>query len=314
MNEISISILIFSILSGIAAIGRISGKLHHDGTQLLRPLSDTVLFFNIWLVFWLVNGYFVNHMLPDLPLPTAMLINRIIKWMEAMLGILWCGFYFHLLDAIIPMRQLSGFQIKALRRTGYLIMAALTAAAVADPLIAAGAFHAVKNIGLDSLILLALGASMRALYLIKNGPSAPRPARGLILIFCLMILLFCINKAYYYINPDFAQSNRIVFIENGLALILNVCILGWFWRNGRFFETAPVQNTGVMHMARFHLSKRELEIVTLVSEGKSNQEIADSLYISLKTVKAHLYNTFQKTAVNNRTQLAQLYLRGNAPA
>ncbi|MCK5146594.1 helix-turn-helix transcriptional regulator [bacterium] len=38
-------------------------------------------------------------------------------------------------------------------------------------------------------------------------------------------------------------------------------------------------------------------------------EIADTLYISLKTVKAHIYNSFQKTGVSNRTQLAQLFPR-----
>lgn len=49
------------------------------------------------------------------------------------------------------------------------------------------------------------------------------------------------------------------------------------------------------------LSKRELEILTLVSEGYKNAEIAAKLFVSLDTVKKHLYNTYQKLYVKNRT-------------
>ena len=49
------------------------------------------------------------------------------------------------------------------------------------------------------------------------------------------------------------------------------------------------------------LSGRELEILTLVSQGYKNAEIADQLFISLDTVKKHLYHTYQKLYVKNRT-------------
>ncbi|GAB2487493.1 LuxR C-terminal-related transcriptional regulator [Algoriphagus taiwanensis] len=48
------------------------------------------------------------------------------------------------------------------------------------------------------------------------------------------------------------------------------------------------------------LSVRELEIMDLVVQGYRNNEIADKLYISLDTVKKHLYRIFQKLRVNNR--------------
>lgn len=48
------------------------------------------------------------------------------------------------------------------------------------------------------------------------------------------------------------------------------------------------------------LSKRELEILRLVVEGYKNAEIADRLFISLDTVKKHLYKTYQKLNVKNR--------------
>ncbi|WP_341784356.1 response regulator transcription factor [Lactococcus formosensis subsp. formosensis] len=51
-----------------------------------------------------------------------------------------------------------------------------------------------------------------------------------------------------------------------------------------------------------NLSKREMEVLKILAQGFSNQEIADQLFISLKTVKTHVSNIFNKLEVNDRTQ------------
>ena len=58
------------------------------------------------------------------------------------------------------------------------------------------------------------------------------------------------------------------------------------------------------------LTEREREILKLITEGKSNKEIAASLYISEKTVKNHLTNVFRKIDVQDRTQ-AVIYAMKN---
>lgn len=50
------------------------------------------------------------------------------------------------------------------------------------------------------------------------------------------------------------------------------------------------------------LSKRELEVLELMAEGCSNQEIASRLYLSLSTIKTHSSNLFEKLDVKRRTQ------------
>ncbi|AEW54580.1 Response regulator LiaR like protein [Bacillus cereus F837/76] len=50
------------------------------------------------------------------------------------------------------------------------------------------------------------------------------------------------------------------------------------------------------------LTERESEILLLIAEGKSNQEIADELFIALKTVKTHVSNILNKLNVSDRTQ------------
>ncbi len=50
------------------------------------------------------------------------------------------------------------------------------------------------------------------------------------------------------------------------------------------------------------ISKREYEVLELMSKGNSNQEIADKLFVSLNTVKTHTSNLFLKLDVKRRTQ------------
>lgn len=57
---------------------------------------------------------------------------------------------------------------------------------------------------------------------------------------------------------------------------------------------------------KYELTKRECEILKLISKGLLNNEIGDTLSISLSTVKKHIYNLFNKMGVNSRTQLVNL--------
>jgi NarL family two-component system response regulator LiaR len=52
------------------------------------------------------------------------------------------------------------------------------------------------------------------------------------------------------------------------------------------------------------LTPRELEVLKLIGQGKSNQEIADELIIGIKTVKTHVSNILAKLNVEDRTQAA----------
>jgi NarL family two-component system response regulator LiaR len=56
------------------------------------------------------------------------------------------------------------------------------------------------------------------------------------------------------------------------------------------------------HLPHEELTSRELEILLLMAEGKTNQEIADELFIALKTVKTHVSNILSKLQVQDRTQ------------
>jgi DNA-binding NarL/FixJ family response regulator len=61
------------------------------------------------------------------------------------------------------------------------------------------------------------------------------------------------------------------------------------------------------------LTAQERVVLRLVAEGLTNQEIADSLCLSVKTVKSHLSNMFAKLDVHNRAQAVAAYLRSRGP-
>jgi len=57
------------------------------------------------------------------------------------------------------------------------------------------------------------------------------------------------------------------------------------------------------------LSPREMEVMELISHSMTNEEIADKLFLSSKTVKTHLRNIFAKSGIRNRVEAALVYTR-----
>lgn len=68
---------------------------------------------------------------------------------------------------------------------------------------------------------------------------------------------------------------------------------------GKMMAKMRNQNKQMPHE---QLTNREMEILLLMAEGKTNQEIADELFIALKTAKVHVSNILSKLEVQDRTQ------------
>lgn len=58
-------------------------------------------------------------------------------------------------------------------------------------------------------------------------------------------------------------------------------------------------------LEKLNLSKREMEVLELIAQGCSNQEIASQLFVSLPTIKTHSSKLFEKLDVNRRTQAVE---------
>jgi DNA-binding NarL/FixJ family response regulator len=99
-----------------------------------------------------------------------------------------------------------------------------------------------------------------------------------------------------------------------LSQAINVALSG----SGNVLSPRVIQNLFEEHEAagrdpstngrrgEYNLTQREHDILELLAEGRSNREIAQRLYLSEKTVKAHLAAIFRKLGVTNRTQAAMM--------
>lgn len=77
-----------------------------------------------------------------------------------------------------------------------------------------------------------------------------------------------------------------------------------FENNSVAADTVKDVNESIMPLTR-----REQEILALVAAGKSNQEIAETLYITPGTVRVHVHTIIQKLGVRDRTQAAVLAIQ-----
>jgi len=66
----------------------------------------------------------------------------------------------------------------------------------------------------------------------------------------------------------------------------------------------PIPSTSRADSAQraVRLTKREIEVLSLIAQGHSSKEAADALYVSKRTVDFHLANIYDKLQVNNRVQ------------
>lgn len=77
-------------------------------------------------------------------------------------------------------------------------------------------------------------------------------------------------------------------------------------------RTLPQNNVTISQINQFkNLTRREKDVLLLVTQGENNKSIADKLVLSEVTVKSHLNSIFKKLNVTNRTQLVLLTMQMN---
>lgn len=109
--------------------------------------------------------------------------------------------------------------------------------------------------------------------------------------------------AFYFDVAGFFSVCLTIILLFGVSIYLPVIF--------RLSKTVkPEQTVSIIDFESFcrfyDISKREAEIVREICSGKSNKEIAETLFISLQTVKDHTHRIYFKTEVNSRIQLSNL--------
>lgn len=112
-------------------------------------------------------------------------------------------------------------------------------------------------------------------------------------------------KGYILKNTDLESLARIIRgVHEGKAYIDPAVATGLIDRDTSFAQQAEVRDASP-------LSERETEVLSLVSKGKTNREIAEELFISEKTVKNHVTSILRKLDVSDRTEACVVAMKRN---
>lgn len=133
-------------------------------------------------------------------------------------------------------------------------------------------------------------------------------------------IYFGLALAILFSFVKWMETRFLLFSDNleiyiGLIAILFTMVGIWIAKKNSLqkVETVIIENTVFVdrnapfemnkkELQQRKISKRELEVLKLIASGKSNQEIAETLFVSLATVKTHATNLFEKLEAKRRTQ------------
>ncbi len=93
-----------------------------------------------------------------------------------------------------------------------------------------------------------------------------------------------------------------------LSIMITIYITKNYFKLSRkgYFPQNIIEKINEDFLSEYRLSSREKEIFLLIINGYSNKNIADELFISISTVKKHIYSIFKKTNIGSRFELLRL--------
>jgi DNA-binding CsgD family transcriptional regulator len=168
-------------------------------------------------------------------------------------------------------------------------------------------FPAIRdgNIGQPKLLLLDCLERDLDSYLLELGSS------GANILYQDFVVLFNVGPSLGIEEKALKKGIRGFFYENdplerypkGIRAIFN----GELWATRGVMTKSILKNRDkdiVWRKDASLLTPREIEILSMIAAGATNEQIANELFISRNTVRTHIYNIFKKINVPNRLQAA----------
>ncbi|WP_295801200.1 LuxR C-terminal-related transcriptional regulator [Mucilaginibacter sp.] len=129
----------------------------------------------------------------------------------------------------------------------------------------------------------------------------------------LLVLLKWLEWRFIIIDHAFEiYAGTIALVFTGLGIWLAIKLIKPKVETIIVEKTVFAGSNFVLNEAevnRLRLSARELEVLQLIADGLSNQQIAERLFVSLNTIKTHTSNLFLKMEVERRTQAIEMAKR-----
>lgn len=125
----------------------------------------------------------------------------------------------------------------------------------------------------------------------------------------ILLLIFApVSVAGYFLMSLFPEVARLrISFDYPFFLAWSIIVVTAFIRH--LSRPATVFEGGVVadgFKQTYGITPREAEVIEYIGRGLSNQDIADSLHVSLTTIRTHIYNIFRKTDVKSRVELLKV--------
>jgi DNA-binding CsgD family transcriptional regulator len=315
MNNWFCALLLFlSFLTGIAAVG-LAYRL--DRKYRLSYLSTYFyfqIFINVFGVYGLIGQVIARKILEQRSssLPTTEVIGHFFSFL---------GLPFLMLAWYMFIRLCSEIREKSVSRTftlAYFFVLTLIFLAFGTALILANVIPfdgedyallgSATSIFYLAFEILTLISALVPLFLRAREITDKKKRQAVRVFSVLCLSAYSLSLALYLLTPLTGRLAAVAVISFFIANLLPLL----YWRTylNRFYVAPALQRAGPEVMGRFiadyKISKREEEVIRHLCEGKTNKEIGQALFISLQTVKDHIYRIYQKTDVKNRVQLINL--------
>ncbi|PJC86968.1 helix-turn-helix transcriptional regulator [Vibrio sp. HA2012] len=131
------------------------------------------------------------------------------------------------------------------------------------------------------------------------------------------VLINCKNDVHYQELLSWSHLSGVFYVSDSIDLLtrgIDKIMQGEMWLSRKLSQEYILHFRGrhnaASTQAYTRLTKREQQIIRLLGNGNSNNQIADKLFVSENTVKTHLHNVFKKIHAKNRLQ-ALLWAKEN---
>ena len=173
-----------------------------------------------------------------------------------------------------------------------------------------GPFYWIHSGWIFSMIIIIISILISLLVFSSRNRVTKNSLKSFSHIFLIGYAGFTLSHLDFY----FFHTGIEKYFDPLILLLINLCPFIWlkfyFTKKNLPSSTAERRENILNKLCRkYHISKREKEIIELILTGKSNKEIEDSLFISFNTVKNHIYNIYQKFGVQSRSQLIHYITR-----
>jgi DNA-binding CsgD family transcriptional regulator len=170
--------------------------------------------------------------------------------------------------------------------------------------------NGIFQLGILSLFFLSsIRVAVKLAVSWKSGKLLMRIILSIVFII-FILAVFSIDVAYGVWSKIHSQRELSLFyVFPAFLTILSILLTAYTVFSVRK-NNAERSGSSIDALKTYGLSPRELEVASLITEGRSYKEAADKLCVSLATVQSHIKSIYRKTGVSSKIELANLCKNG----